>query len=276
MGTTLSVEQYIEVEGASLRVRSAGEGPAVVLVHGWALDLEMWRTQIDLLADRYRVIAFDRRGFGRSSGVPGIQQDVHDVDRLLDWFGISRAAIVGMSQGARVALRWALKHPRRALCLVLDGPPEEGWSQSIGAREIPIDEYRHRIRDQGVDAFRRTWLEHPFMQLHTRSPCAHTLLQEIVVRYPALDLLMTEQPELPLLDERDLQSMSAPTLVLSGEHDSRQRQSIAVRMAKALPEARLEILRGAGHLGALDDPNAYMQALRKFFSSQPAMATNAM
>jgi len=276
VGATLSAEQYIEVEGASLRVRSAGEGPAVVLVHGWALDLDMWRAQMDQLADRYRVIAFDRRGFGRSSGVPAIQQDVHDIDRLLDCLDVSHAAIVGMSQGARVALRWALKHPQRALCLVLDGPPAEGWSQSVGTREIPIDDYRHRIRLEGVDAFRRSWLQHPFMQLQTRSPCAHRLLHEIVVRYPALDLQMSEQPQLPLLGERDLLGVNVPTLVISGEHDSLQRQSIAARMVKALPDARLKVLRDAGHLGALDDPHAYVEALHKFFSSQPSMAANAV
>ena len=275
MGTTLSGAQYIEVEGACLRARSAGEGPVVVLVHGWALDLEMWRAQIDLLADRYRVIAFDRRGFGRSSGVPGLEQDVHDIDRLLDSFSISRAAVVGMSQGARVALRWALKHPERVSCLVLDGPPAEGWPQSVGAKEIPLDEFRQRIGVQGMDAFRSMWLQHPFMKLRTGSPCAHTLLREIVVRYPARDLL-NDPSELPLLSERDLQRVNVPTLVLCGEHDSPQRRAIATRMARTLPEARLKVLLGAGHLGALDDPNSYVQALRDFFSSQPAMAAGAV
>ncbi|WP_129777637.1 alpha/beta fold hydrolase [Peristeroidobacter soli] len=274
MGATLSGAQYIEVDGASLRARSAGAGPAVVLVHGWALDLEMWRAQIDLLADRYHVIAFDRRGFGRSSGVPGLEQDVHDIERVMDAFSVSSAALVGMSQGARVALRWALKHPERISCLVLDGPPAEGWPQSVGAKEIPIDEYRQRIGVGGVDAFRSMWLQHPFMKLHTGSPCAHALLREIVVRYPALDLL-NEPAELPLLCERDLQRVSVPTLILSGEHDSPQRRSIAARMTRALPEARLRVLSGVGHLGALDDPVSYVQALRDFFSGQPAMSAGA-
>ena len=243
-----------------------------MLVHGWALDLDMWRAQIDLLADRYHVIAFDRRGFGRSSGVPGIQQDVHDVARLLAWLDISRAAIVGMSQGARVALRWALKHPEQASCLVLDGPPAEGESQPLGAQEIPLDDYRARIRRDGIDAFRRMWLEHPFMQLHSSTPCAHQLLREITVRYPASDLLMNGSPDLPLLAGHDLRRLNVPTLVVSGEHDSAQRRAIASRLARTLPDARLKIVPGAGHLAALDDPGTYAQALHEFFSNQPAMA----
>ena len=108
MGATLSGERYIEVDGATLRVRSVGAGPAVVLVHGWALDLDMWRGPIDALADRYHVIAFDRRGFGCSSGVPNIQHDVHDIERLLDCFEISRAAIVGTSRAGSVAIKTSL------------------------------------------------------------------------------------------------------------------------------------------------------------------------
>jgi pimeloyl-ACP methyl ester carboxylesterase len=264
----LSGETYIEVEGAALRVRSAGQGPAVVFVHGWALDLDMWQRQIDLLADRYHVIAFDRRGFGSSSGAPNIQHDVQDIDRLLDYFSISRAAMVGMSQGARIALRWALKYPERASCLVLDGPPAEGVSQPPGAREIPIDDYRSRIRSEGIDAFRRLWLQHPFMQLHTSAPCAHLLLQEIAIRYPALDLLMSELPQVPLLAEHDLQRLNVPTLIVSGEHDSAQRRFIASRFLHVLPDARLVVLRDVGHLAALDDPRAYSRVLHDFFASQ--------
>lgn len=260
------------MESASLRVRIAGEGPVVVLVHGWALDLDLWRAQIDLLADRYRVIAFDRRGFGRSSGVPSIQQDVLDIDRLLDCFAISRAAVVGMSQGARVALRWALERPEQVSCLVLDGPPAEAGSPSLGVQEIPIDEYRDRVRRDGIDAFRRLWLQHPYMQLHTSAPRVHQLLREIAARYPASDLLMNALPDLPLLTERDLRRLNVPTLVLSGEHDSAQRRSIASWFVRELRDARLQVVASAGHLAALDDPGAYTRALHDFFSSQPAMA----
>jgi 3-oxoadipate enol-lactonase len=276
VGTTLRAECFIEVERASLRARIVGEGPAVVLVHGWALDLDLWRPQIDLLADRYRVIAFDRRGFGRSSGMPSIQQDVLDLGRLLDELAISRAAVVGMSQGARVALRWALQYPEQVSCLVLDGPPGEGGSPSFGVQEIPIDEYRDRIRRDGIDAFRRMWLQHPYMQLHTSAPWAHRLLREMTGRYPATDLLTNALSDLPLLAERDLRRLDVPTLVLSGEHDSAQRRSIASWFVHALSDARLQVVPATGHLAALDDPGTYARALHDFFSNQPAMAAGAV
>jgi pimeloyl-ACP methyl ester carboxylesterase len=274
VGAALSEERFIDVEGAALRVRSAGEGPAIVLVHGWALDLDIWRAQIDLLSQWYRVIAFDRRGFGHSSGVPGIEQDVLDIDRLLARFDIEHAAVVGMSQGARVALRWALKHPERASCLVLDGPPAEGMSQPPGGEEIPIEDYRERVRRDGIDAFRRLWLQHPFMQLHTSASSAHQLLREIADRYPARDLLLEERQQSAPLRGRDLQRLTVPTLVLSGQYDSQQRRSIARQLTQTLPNARLKTVTGAGHLAALDEPDAYSKGLHDFFSSQPARAAD--
>lgn len=272
MGASLSEDRFIDVDGATLRVRSAGEGPAVVLVHGWALDLDMWRAQIDRLSHRYRVVAFDRRGFGRSTGEPAIEQDVLDVDRLLERFDIEQAIVVGMSQGARVALRWALKHPRRASCLVLDAPPAEGLPQPPVGEEIPIEHYRELLRREGIDAFRRLWLQHPYMQLHSNDASVRQLLREIVARYTAKDLLMEQRPQSSPVEARDLRQLRVRTLVLSGEYDSPQRRSIAKLLTQTIENARLHTIAGAGHLAALDAPDLYTQILLEFFSSQPAAA----
>ena len=94
MGSPLN--QFIEVRSARLRVRIAGAGPTVLLVHGWAIDLDMWTPQFAALAGRYHLIAFDRRGFGYSSGTPGIDQDLADIEQLLDTLDIDSVAIVGV------------------------------------------------------------------------------------------------------------------------------------------------------------------------------------
>lgn len=272
MGAALSEDRFIDVDGATLRVRSAGEGSAVVLVHGWALDLDMWRAQIERLSHWYRVIAFDRRGFGQSTGEPGIERDVLDIDRALERFDIEHTAMVGMSQGARVALRWALRHPQRTSCLVLDAPPAEGLPRPPGGEEIPIDDYRELLRREGIDAFRRLWLQHPYMQLHSDDVSARQLLREIADRYPAKDLLMQQRPFSSPVEARDLRRLPVPTLVLSGEYDSPQRRSIAKLLAETIQNARLHTIAGAGHLAALDAPDLYTRTLHGFFSSQAARA----
>ena len=262
MGSPL--DEFIEVRGARLRVRTAGNGPAVLLVHGWALDLDMWTPQLAALAGRYQLIAFDRRGFGYSSGTSGIDHDLADIERLLAVFGINRIAIVGMSQGARVALRWASYSPHTTTCLILDAPPSDLLAEGRPQGEITLAKYREVARNEGMDAFRRQWLEHPLMRLYTTEPRAHALLREMVGRYPGSDLMGDETAQLPSIGS--LHRLDLPTLIINGEHDTEVRIGAGAELARALPHAQRAIIPGAGHLSNLDNPGAYNQALDQFLA----------
>jgi pimeloyl-ACP methyl ester carboxylesterase len=255
-------DQFLEVDTARLRIRRAGEGPAVLFLHGWALDLEMWTPQFEALASRYHLIAFDRRGFGASSGVPGIEQDVADIERVLAAIGVERAAVVGMSQGARVGLRWALRFPRRTCCLVLDGPPYE--DAQAGKQEIPLAFYRELIRREGIEAFRKRWLEHPLMRLHTGDARIRSLVADMVGRYAANDL----SAETASARIANLRTLATATLIINGEHDSPPRRATGAALASALPDARLSIVPCAGHMANLDNPDAYNALLEDFFAQQ--------
>lgn len=263
MGSPLN--EFVEVRGARLRVRTAGSGPAVLFVHGWAIDLDMWTPQFAALADRYRLIAFDRRGFGYSSGTTGLDHDLMDIEQLLDMLDIDSIAIVGMSQGARVALRWATYSPRATTCLVLDGPPRDILAVGRPEGEITLKRYRELVRDQGIDAFRKEWLQHPLMRLYTTDPRAHALLREMVGRYPGHDLMGDETAPLPAMHS-SLQRLDLPILIVNGEHDTEVRIHAGAELARALPHAQLAIIPGAGHLSNLDNPGAYNQALDQFFA----------
>lgn len=269
MGTE---DEFLEIRGARLRVRTAGDGPPVLFMHGWALDLDMWRPQFAALATRYRLIAVDRRGFGLSAGTPSIEDDIADIEQLLAELGIGEVAVVGMSQGVRIALRWALKFPHRAACLVLDGPPR-GLAGPVAGRshgEIPMTDYRELVRREGIDAFRGEWLEHPFMHLYTDDAGTRTLLREIVGRYPGHDLMAPDaRQSLPM---QDLRLLDVPALVINGERDSDERRAAGAELARTLPDARRIVITDAGHLPNFDDPNGYNQALKEFFARQSASA----
>src|SRR5262245_41297316 len=115
---------FVEVDGAALRVEDEGRGFPVLLVHGWALDLEMWQPQVAAWASHWRIIRFDRRGFGLSSGAPSLAADARDIESLVRRLQLDRVALVAMSQGARGALRAAVGPLRKRIaCLVLDGAP---------------------------------------------------------------------------------------------------------------------------------------------------------
>ncbi len=101
---------------------TGGDGPPVVLAHGFLMDSEMFAPQVEALRDRYRVITWDERGFGRTEfdGRPFTYWDsARDCLALMDHLGIERAVVGGMSQGGFLSLRAALLAPERVRALIL-------------------------------------------------------------------------------------------------------------------------------------------------------------
>src|SRR6202007_1610085 len=85
-------DQYLQVAGARLRFRDTGSGPPVLLLHGWTLGLEMWDPQAAALSEEFRMVRFDRRGFGLSTGSASVIDDAADVVALCAHLKIRRAA----------------------------------------------------------------------------------------------------------------------------------------------------------------------------------------
>ena len=99
-----------------------------------------------------------------------------------------RVAIVGMSQGVRAALGFALQAPQMVSCLVLDGPPEHRSAELAADDDVPLDHYRSLIRTHGMAAFRREWRRHPLVCLRTGDPHMREILSAMLQRYPGNDL----------------------------------------------------------------------------------------
>jgi pimeloyl-ACP methyl ester carboxylesterase len=257
-------DRYIDAPGARLRVRSVGDGPALVLLHGWALDLDMWAPQFGALSDKYRLVAFDRRGFGLSSGLPDVDQDVQDLLFLFDALQIERAAVLGMSQGARVALQFALRTPQNTQCLIVDGPPR--MTARPAPDEVPMETYRDLVRTVGLEGFRRAWSQHPFTRLRTKDPGAHVLLARIVARYPGADLRESEHPA-RAVNRSELAELQTPTLIINGAHDSAARRAAGAELKRLLPDAGSASIADAAHLPNMDNPRAYNHALHTFLQA---------
>jgi len=255
---------YLETSGVRLRYRDEGRGCAVIFIHGWTLDLDQWESQAAALTGQFRVVRLDRRGFGSSSGLPSIAGDGTDLLALCEHLGLDSAALVGMSQGARVVLEFAKSHPRLTSCLVLDGPPHLGTPEAKdSSHDIPYEHYRELAQTQGLCAFRREWSEHALARLRTVDPEAHALLARMIARYPGRDLTDTggHADAMPLAG---FESVSRPALVVSGEFDLDSRKRFAKQLALQLPRVEHAEIPDAGHLCNLDNPRAYTEALKGF------------
>jgi pimeloyl-ACP methyl ester carboxylesterase len=104
---------YAEINGALLRYEIAGDGAPVVLLHAGVADSRMWEDQVGLFSERHRVLRYDMRGFGSSSFPAGSFSFAADLLALMDYAGIDRAALVGASMGANVALTTSTRTRRR-------------------------------------------------------------------------------------------------------------------------------------------------------------------
>ncbi|HVW70129.1 MAG TPA: alpha/beta hydrolase [Steroidobacteraceae bacterium] len=290
-------DRQLSVSGARLRFRDEGTGPAILLIHGWTLDLDMWEPQVRELRDVLRLIRHDRRGFGLSTGKPSLAADVSDVLALCEHLNLRSVALLGMSQGARVAAQVSALNPGLVSRVIFDGPPSGTVAGSeIQPSDIPLAKLRHLARVGGVEAFRKEWRKHPLTKLQTRDSRSRELLERMIERYRAEDLLSATDagsaptaptaPPLPTASPTPPPTMPpspalssvapppeairAPALIISGAFDLESRFSAAEALAKALPSSERAIVPRAGHLPNLDNPAAYNALLRRFLT-RPAL-----
>jgi len=253
----------VPVHGGMLEAEALGAGPPVLLVHGWTLDRRVWRPQVEGLAARFRVIAWDRRGFGRSTAPPDLLREPDDLAAVADAFGAERFALVGMSQGARVALAFAGRQPERVSAIAVQGAPLSDVDSADGEDEaVPLAEMTRLAVEGQLGEMRRLWRAHPLLAVNDAEAAGE--LDEIVGDYGARDLLA---PGLALdVTTADLARLTMPILAITGRDEPVWRHKVADRLARTVQATRLDIT-GAGHLCNLCRPDVYNQALIGFLES---------
>jgi 3-oxoadipate enol-lactonase len=108
--------------GTALVLQASRRAPAIIFLHGWTLDRRQWRGQ-GALADRFTLVALDRRGFGQSTAPPDLAEEPADIARVAAALGLARYHLVGLSQGGKVALAHAATNPNGLDRLVAIGAP---------------------------------------------------------------------------------------------------------------------------------------------------------
>lgn len=261
---------FAEVNGTRLYYEMAGEGDPLVLIHGFSLDRRMWDPQFEVFAQRYRVIRYDLRGFGRAA-LPDGEPFSHTADlaALLDELGIENAHIVGLSQGGAVAVEFALAYPARVRRLVpvdayFDGHDfSDAWEAGI----IPVWE---AAREGGVPPAKAIWLAHALFQPCREQAETEAQLVQIVEEYSGWHWVNRHneiRPQPPT--GQRLEEVRARTLVIVGERDLPDFLAMAQAMAARIPGAQLVTLPGAGHMANMEAPERFNQIVLGFLG-EPA------
>lgn len=256
-------------DGVGIHYEVSGEGPPLVLVHGWTHDARVWELQIPVLERRFTVLRYDRRGWGRSGGRPDVSRDPVDLVRLMAELGWSDAHVVGHSQGGEVALRFVLAYPDRVRSLVLYGapPPEDFSVPWTGPDALPSPpEMRAIVEAGGLDSLAAVLFSGPLARGFEGGGAGLEIARELwsenagrAFREPAPPSKATPAPSMTRLSE-----VTVPALVLTGEHEMTYFRLGADAVAYALPDARRVTVPGGGHALHLQEPERFTAELHRF------------
>jgi len=268
----------VVVDGRRWAVSIRGRGPSVLLIHGFTGRAVSWGGHARALAGRFRVIAPDLPGHGRSA-IPadprcaGTEQSADDLASILERLGAEPAHVVGYSLGARIALRLAVAHPASVRRLVLESPSAGLTTERERSARRGVDEARaERLERDGIIAFVDEWEREPVFASHATLPpsVAATLRAERLRNRPAglaASLRGAGQGTMESLHDR-LHEVASPTLVLAGALDPAGRAR-AEAVAAGIPGARLEIVADSGHTPHLETPATFRSLVLAFLKEDP-------
>lgn len=250
---------------------TAGEGPAVLLLHGIGSSADSFVAQIEALSGRFRAIAWDAPGYGESEdppSPPGMDGYADAAGRLISGLRAEPTHVVGVSWGGVIATRLALRHPELVRSLVLA-------DSTRGSAVDPAAAAAMRRRGADLAA------EGPAAFAVKRSPrlLSPAARPELVERVTATMARSIRNPgygwAAQALAETDhtgqLARLDVPTLVVVGEHDDVATLAGSEELANRVPGSRLEVIPGAGHLANQERPDRFNHLLLSFLDEVEAV-----
>lgn len=261
----------VDVAGLSIAYDRAGAGPVLVLLHGaFGFDRRSWGHQLDSLSDDFTVIAWDAPGAGHSDDPPatfGLPDYADCLAGFIAALALDRPHVLGVSFGGALALQLHDRHPVAARSLVLTGA-YAGWAGSLPA-DVLVARLQRAEEETAMPP--EQWLPSyvPGMVGPRASPelieHIHELMRDI---RPDGHLMMLRA--MAATDLRAaLRRVSVPTLVLHGEQDERSPLRIGEELHAAIPDSKLVVLPGVGHVSNVEAPDEFNRAVHGFLVAIP-------
>jgi 3-oxoadipate enol-lactonase len=241
-------------------------GPVIVFTGSLGTDITMWQPQTDRLRERFRTLRYEIRGHGRSAVPPGpysMDELGSDLVALLDRLEIERASLCGLSIGGMISMWTAAHAPERVRRVVLCctsarlGPPESWHERAAIVRADGV----HAV----ADAVLARWFTPAFREAH---PEVIEGMRQILVATPREGYAGCCEAIAAMDLTGDLPSISAPTLVLSGEHDPSTPPEHGRRIAELIPGAVFELVSHAAHLASVERPDLTTAMILRFLSDE--------
>jgi len=253
----------IDRDGVKIHYEVHGNGPPLILTHGYSSTSQMWQGQIEALSKHHKLVLWDMRGHGQSDYPedPKAYSEaltVADIAALLDEFGADSAIVGGLSLGGYMSLAFYRAHPARvgALLIIDTGP---GFKKD-DAREV----WNKRALDT-ADRFEREGLAVLKSASRERSTVSHR---------DASGLARAARGMLTQRDARVIEilpEIKVPSLIVVGADDA-PFLAASDYMAAKIPGARKAVIPSAGHAVNIDQPQAFIDAVLPFIDGLPRAA----
>lgn len=255
----------VAIGGHTIAYRELGDGPPLVLLHGWPLDSREWRRQLDGLSDEFRVVAWDAPGAGRSSDPP-------ETARLADWaawlaefieaLGLAPAHVAGLSFGGGLALELFRQHREVVRSLILMSA-YAGWGGSLPHEEV---QRRLELTRRNTELPPAQWVP-AWISTLLPEGASPELAEELETM--ATDLHPTAtRTALEGFAEADLSGTLAevdvPTLLLYGEVDVRAGREVWDPIHQGIPGSKLVVIPDVGHMVDMQAPERCNAEIRAF------------
>jgi pimeloyl-ACP methyl ester carboxylesterase len=266
---------YVDLDDGKLYYEMAGDGDTLVLGHAGFVDSRMWDAQWDAFTQKYRVIRFDMRGFGKSDPAEGPRTRRYDLAQLLDHLQVERAALLGCSLGGGIMIDFVLEHPEMASALITVSSTPSGFQMQ---GDPPPHLFEMITALQQGDTARaselqiRLWFDGPYRQPEQLNPGVRQRAAEMnLIPVRMNTWLAADSHPLNPLDPPAIGRLSAihvPALIMAGALDHPEVLRAADVMTDAIKGAKKHIFSHSAHVPNMEEPEEFTQVVLSFLDGR--------
>jgi len=260
--------KFANINGVRMHYDVQGEGHPLVLIHAGIADLTMWEKQMPVFTKHFRVIRHDVRGFGETPDPAGKYADYDDLKTLLDLLKVKRAHILGISNGGRIAMEFALTFPEVADKLIMVAPGLPGFKIEDKFDDEMSAKYEEARKSgdntMAAELSTQLWVDGPSRKPEQLDPEFRKWALKLIRQ--TVDLGIGEGKGAfaqPLAVER-LSELKSPTLLILGKEDLRGVHTIADRIEKDIPNLKRVDMDGTAHLPPMEKPVEFNRIVLDF------------
>ena len=260
-------QKTIKVNGLDVAYRFDGpeNGHVILIANSLMSDFSMWDWNVPALADRYRVLRYDKRGHGRSQTTPApysIPQLADDAVALLDALKIDKVHFIGLSMGGMIGQQLGARYPERVYSLSLcdtasEMPPRSLWEERF---EIARKEGISGL----VDGTIKRWFTAPFIE---RAPQDIAKVRQMISGTEVEGYIGCASAVRDMAQTTMLLKIKAPTLILTGRQDPACTVDQAIVLNRMIDGSKMIILEEAAHLSNIEQPEAFNRTVREFIDT---------